>query len=29
MPWKDNFPKEEKYFETDNGILYKGMLKIL
>ena len=24
MSWKDNFPKENRYFETENGILYKG-----
>jgi len=24
MSWKDNFPKENRYFETDNGILYCG-----
>lgn len=24
MNWKDNFPKENRYFETDNGILYCG-----
>jgi len=24
MSWKDNFPKENRYFETKNGILYKG-----
>ena len=24
MNWKDNFPKENRYFETENGILYKG-----
>jgi len=24
MSWKDNFPKESRYFETDNGILYCG-----
>ena len=24
MDWKDNFPKENRYFETENGILYKG-----
>ena len=24
MSWKDNFPKENIYFETENGILYKG-----
>jgi len=22
--WKDIFPEENRYFETDNGILYKG-----
>jgi site-specific DNA-methyltransferase (adenine-specific) len=24
MGWKDMFPKENRYFETDNGILYCG-----
>jgi len=24
MSWKDLFPKENRYFETENGILYKG-----
>jgi len=24
MSWKDIFPKENRYFETDNGILYNG-----
>ena len=24
MTWKDGFPKENRYFETDNGILYNG-----
>ena len=24
MNWKDKFPKENRYFETENGILYKG-----
>jgi len=24
MYWKDNFPNENRYFETENGILYKG-----
>jgi len=24
MNWKDNYPKENRYFETENGILYKG-----
>ena len=24
MSWKDNFPKANRYFETENGILYKG-----
>ena len=24
MSWKDLFPKENRYFETNNGILYKG-----
>jgi len=24
MNWKDKFPKENRYFETDNGILYCG-----
>ena len=24
MSWKDKFPKENRYFETDNGILYCG-----
>lgn len=24
MTWKDSFPKENKYFETKNGILYCG-----
>jgi len=24
MNWKDKLPKENRYFETDNGILYKG-----
>lgn len=24
MNWKDNFPKENRYFETENGILYEG-----
>ena len=24
MNWKDKFPKEHKYFETENGILYHG-----
>ena len=24
MSWKDKFPKENRYYETDNGILYKG-----
>jgi len=23
MDWKDQFPKENRYFETDNGILYQ------
>ena len=28
--WKDKFPKENRYFETDNGILYCGdCLKIM
>jgi len=27
MSWKDLFPKENRYFETDNGILYKGDAK--
>jgi 16S rRNA G966 N2-methylase RsmD len=22
MTWKDEFPKENRYFETENGILY-------
>ena len=22
--WKDDFPKENRYFETENGILYCG-----
>ena len=30
MSWKDIFPKENRYFETDNGILYCGdSLKIM
>ena len=30
MSWKDRFPKENRYFETDNGILYcADCLKIL
>jgi hypothetical protein len=24
MSWKDLFPKENRYFETENGILYKA-----
>lgn len=24
MNWKDDFPKENRYYETDNGILYNG-----
>jgi len=24
MSWKNKFPKENRYFETNNGILYKG-----
>ena len=24
MNWKDKFPKNNRYFETENGILYKG-----
>ena len=24
MSWKDNFPKEYRYFETEYGILYCG-----
>ena len=24
MSWKDKFPKENRYFETENGILYNG-----
>ena len=24
MTWKDKFPKENRYFETENGILYKA-----
>jgi site-specific DNA-methyltransferase (adenine-specific) len=24
MNWKQNFPQQNRYFETDNGILYKG-----
>ena len=24
MDWKDNFPKENRYYETENGILYHG-----
>jgi len=24
MSWKDIFPKENRYFETENGILYCG-----
>jgi site-specific DNA-methyltransferase (adenine-specific) len=24
MNWKDKFPQSNRYFETDNGILYKG-----
>ena len=24
MEWKDNFPRENIYFETENGILYNG-----
>jgi DNA modification methylase len=24
MSWKDQFPKENRYFETENGILYCG-----
>jgi site-specific DNA-methyltransferase (adenine-specific) len=24
MNWKDKFPKENRYFETEKGILYKG-----
>lgn len=24
MDWKDDFPKENRYFETENGILYHG-----
>jgi len=24
MNWKNNFPKENRYFETDDGILYNG-----
>ena len=28
--WKDRFPKENRYFETDNGILYcANVLEIL
>lgn len=30
MSWKDNFPKENRYFETENGILYCGdCLKVM
>ena len=30
MDWKNKFPQENRYFETDNGILYCGdCLKIL
>lgn len=30
MSWKDDFPKENRYFETENGILYNGdVLEIL
>ena len=30
MSWKDKFPKESRYFETDNGILYcVNVLEIL
>ena len=30
MNWKDEFPRENRYFETENGILYCGdCLKIL
>lgn len=24
MNWKDVFPKENRYFETEDGILYNG-----
>jgi len=24
MDWKNKFPKEKRYYETENGILYKG-----
>jgi DNA modification methylase len=24
MSWKNNFPQQNRYFETNNGILYKG-----
>jgi len=24
MSWKDKFPKENRFFETENGVLYKG-----
>lgn len=24
LNWKDSFPKENRYFETENGILYCG-----
>lgn len=27
MNWKDKFPKENRYFETENGILYCGDAK--
>jgi len=30
MTWKDRFPKENRYFETDNGILYHGdVIKVM
>lgn len=29
LNWKDNFPKDQIYYETDNGILYKGDTNLL
>lgn len=30
MGWKERMPKEHRYFETENGILYNGdVLEIL
>ncbi len=29
MSWKNNLPKENRYFETESGILYKGNAEII